>query len=116
MPDCQACREFTVQIWTTIFDFLVRFHGPVKYTSLLRISATSKALRSRVIDFWNASLSIPRELEAIGSDPARFFYPRKAIESLLPVGILRPRLVADLAQSPQSPQSPQGWSILRRAN
>ena len=116
MPDCQACREFTVQIWTTIFDFLVRFHGPVKYTSLLRISATSKTLRSRVIDFWNASLSIPRELEAIGSDPARFFYPRKAIESLLPVGILRPRLVADLAQSPQSPQSPQGWSILRRAN
>ena len=111
-----------MQIWTAIFAFLVRFHGPVKYPSLLRIAATSKTFRSRVIDFWNASLSIPIELEAIISDPARFFYPRKATDSRFPVGILRPRLVSDLAQSPQSPQSPQGsqdpraWSILRRAN
>lgn len=116
MPDCHACLEFTVQIWTTIFDFLVRFHGPVKYTSLLRIAATSKTLRSRAIDFWNASLSIPRELEAIVSDPVRIFYPRDAIASLPPFGILRPRRVSDLTLSQQSPQSPQGWSILRRAN
>ena len=113
MPDCHACLEFTVQIWTTILDFLVRFHGPVKYTSLLRIAATSKTLRSRAIDFWNASLSIPRELEAIVSDPARIFYPRDAIASLPPFGILRPRRVSDLTLSQQSPQ---GWSILRRAN
>lgn len=114
-----GCEEFSVQIWTAIFGFLVRLHGPVKYPSLLRIAATSKTFRSRVIDFWNASLSIPRELEAIISDPARFFYPRKAPDSRFPVGILRPRLVSDLAQDPQGPQSqqdPQAWSILRRAN
>lgn len=114
-----GCEEFSVQIWTAIFAFLVRFHGPAKYPSLLRIAATSKTFRSRVIDFWNASLSIPRELEAIISDPARFFYPRKATDSRFPVGILHPRLVSDLAQDPQSQQSqqdPKAWSILRRAN
>lgn len=115
MPGCQ---DFTVQIWHTIFAFLVRFHGPVKHTSVLRIAATSKTLRERVIDFWNTSLSITRDLEAIVSSPARILNPRDGIASLPASGILNPRHVSELAQSRH--RGPCGhpcvWSILHRAN
>ena len=117
MPGCQ---DFTVQIWHTVFAFLVRFHGPVKHTSLLRIAATSKTLRERVIDFWNTSLSISRELEAIISNPARIFNPRDGIASLPASGILNPRHVSELVQSQHQPEGPCGfpcgWSILHRVN
>ena len=76
-----GCPDFTVQIWHTIFAFLVRIHGQVKHTSLLRIAETSKTLRERVIDFWNTSLSISRELEALVSNPARISNPRDGSSS-----------------------------------
>ena len=101
------------EVWIMVFRLLVRTHGLVEYTSLLRIATTSKSFRVRAIAFWNESLSVAGETEAMVAEPARVFNPRDACASLPPIGILRPLLVSDLDEGVLPIGT--GWSILRSA-
>ena len=101
------------EVWIMVFRLLVRTHGLMEYAPLLRIAATSKSFRVRAIAFWNESFSVPGEIEAMVSEPARVFNPRDGCASLPPIGILRPPLVSDLDEGKLPIGT--GWSILRSA-
>ena len=103
--------ELPEELWALVFSFVVRRNpssGLLEYTALLHLATASKADRVRVIRFWNTSLRVTSEIEAIVSDPERVFDTRYG--SLPHIGILRPNRVEDL---PSAHLRRPEWSLLR---
>lgn len=102
--------ELPEELWALVLSFVVRRNpssGLLENTALLHLAAASKADRVRVIRFWNTSLRVTSEIEAIVSDPERVFDTRYG---WLPhIGILRPNRVEDL---PSAHLRRPEWSLL----
>lgn len=102
--------ELPEELWALVFSFVVRRNptsGLLENTALLHLATASKADRVRVIRFWNTSLRVTSEIEAIVSDPERVFDTRYG--SLPHIGILRPNRVEDL---PSAHRRRPEWSLL----
>lgn len=107
----QSRLELPEELWALVFSFVVRRNptsGLLEYTALLHLATASKADRVRVIRFWNTSLRVTSEIEAIVSDPERVFDTRYG---WLPhIGILRPNRVEDL---PSAHRRCPEWSLMQ---
>lgn len=106
----QSRLELPEELWALVFSFVVRRNpssGLLEYTALLHLATASKAYRVRVIRFWNTSLRVTSEIEAIVSDPERVFDTRYG--SLPHIGILHPNCVEDL---PSAHLRRPEWSLL----
>jgi hypothetical protein len=106
----QSRLELPEELWALVLSFVVRRNptsGLFEHTALLHLATASKADRVRVIRFWNTSLRVTSEIEAIVSDPERVFDTRYG---WLPhIGILRPNRVEDL---PSAHLRRPEWSLL----
>jgi hypothetical protein len=102
--------ELPEELWALVFSFVARRNptsGLFEHTALLNLATASTADRVRVIRFWNTSLRVTSEIEAIVSDPERVFDTRYGSLPLL--GILHPNRAADL---PSSHLRRPEWSLL----